>query len=198
MGLWQFMPGTGAMYDLTCNSTIDQRKNIYAATEAACRHFVDLYHIYHDWNLVLAAYNAGAGNVNRAIKKSGDKQTYWEIYDFLPRETRGYVPTFIAVNYMMKYHIQHNIYPANEGIMANNATLDTLYINQKLSFYEVARMANVSIETVLDLNPQYSKKIIFASPNQPMIITLPKEAIANFIRFRNDLLLLELEAKLEN
>lgn len=193
VGLWQFMPGTGRLYDLTYNKTIDERKNIYEATEAACRHFVDLYNLFHDWNLVLAAYNAGAGNVNKAIKKSGGKQTYWEIYDFLPRETRGYVPAFIAVNYVMTYHIQHNIYPAKEGFSLNNQTYDTVCVAEQLSFYDIARMANTDIETIKNLNPQYLNNQITPGSNKPMIITLPTPAIANFIRFRNDIIALETE-----
>lgn len=192
VGLWQFMPGTGRLYGLVYNSTLDERRDVWQSTEAACRHFADLYAIYHDWNLVLAAYNAGPGNVNKAIKRSNGLSSYWEIYDFLPRETRGYVPAFIAINYVMTYHIHHNIYASDDDLMEfSSQSLDTICINKKLSFSEIALMASVDISTVSDLNPQYSKKYVPATSENPMTVTLPLPAIANFIRYRIDILALE-------
>ncbi|HUW06710.1 MAG TPA: lytic transglycosylase domain-containing protein, partial [Williamwhitmania sp.] len=106
-GLWQFMYGTGKLYKLEVNSFVDERKDPVAATNAACHFLSDLYNIYHDWTLVIAAYNCGPGNVNKAIRRSGGKRNYWEIYYLLPRETRGYVPAFIAATYALTYYKEH-------------------------------------------------------------------------------------------
>ena len=112
LGLWQFMYRTGKYYDLNENSYIDERMDPVLATDAACRYLKKLHEIYNDWNLALAAYNAGPGNVNKAIRRSGGKVDYWEVRPFLPRETQGYVPNFIAAAYLLTYHAEHNIVPA--------------------------------------------------------------------------------------
>ena len=111
VGLWQFMLPTGKIYGLKADSYIDERHDVYKSTEAACRYLKYLYRIYGDWELALAAYNCGPGNVNKAIRRAGGVKDYWKIYDYLPRETRGYVPAFIAVNYLFAHHAEHNIYP---------------------------------------------------------------------------------------
>lgn len=191
VGLWQFMPSTGRMYGLKYNSQIDERRDMWDATEAACRHFADLYAIYNDWNLVLAAYNAGPGNVNKAIRRSDSATGYWEIYNYLPRETRGYVPAFIAVNYVMTYHIQHNISAADNELPFEYQALDTICINKKMSFSEIAKMSNLDMSTIQELNPQYTRKYVPATSVKPMVITLPNAGIASFIRYRNDILALE-------
>ena len=116
-GLWQFMYGTGRLYGLHTNSLVDDRFDPYKATEAAARLLKDLYGIYGSWELALAAYNSGPGNVNRAIRRAGGVKNYWAIWPFLPRETRGYVPAFIAVNYIFNYATEHNIYPVDPGIL---------------------------------------------------------------------------------
>ena len=190
VGLWQFMPSTGRMYGLTFNSKIDKRKNMWEATEAACRHFVDLYNIYQDWNLVLAAYNAGPGNVNRAIKRSDSAGGYWQIYNYLPQETRGYVPAFIAVNYLMNYPAAHNI-QIFEPEEKNLSHLDTLMVREKLTFNEISTMAEIDYQELKDLNPHFTKKYIPATSKKPMCLTLPLDNLALFIRYRRDFVALE-------
>jgi membrane-bound lytic murein transglycosylase D len=180
MGLWQFMPGTGRLYGLHINSTIDDRMNIYKATEAACQHFSDLYARYHDWNLVLAAYNAGPGNVNKAIRRAKTSTDYWAIRPYLPRETQSYVPAFIAVNYLMQYSDAHNIkYEKNPEM--NYYALDTVYVNQKMSFDQIADWLEMDVRDIAKLNTQYKKKYIPSSTKKTYVLTLPKSKIGEFI-----------------
>lgn len=182
LGLWQFMPATGKMYGLNISSKIDDRMNPYKATEAACRHFVDLYKVYHDWNLVLAAYNAGQGNINKAIKRSGDSvYDYWSVRPFMPRETQGYVPAFIAVNYAMTYYFAHNIQPRSLNTIPYYLT-DTVYITQELSFKQLSNWLDVPEETIRLLNPQYKKGIIPEAHNgSSNVLCLPYHKIGEFI-----------------
>ncbi|MEQ8907790.1 MAG: transglycosylase SLT domain-containing protein [Vicingaceae bacterium] len=152
-GLWQFMYGTGKMYGLKVTSYYDDRMDPYKATEAACRYMNDLYKMYGDWNLVLAAYNSGPGNVNRAIRRSGGQKDYWKIRPFLPRETRGYVPAFIAVNYVLNHAEEHGIFPtAPVDFSFEN---DTIQIKRSLSFKQLAHYLNMDQEIIKKLNPQY-------------------------------------------
>ena len=134
-GLWQFMLATGKMYGLESNSLIDERCDPIKATWAAARYLKDLYAIYQDWNLVIAAYNCGPGTINKAIRRAGGKTDYWEIYNFLPKETRGYVPAFIAANYVMTYYCKHNICPMETNIP--DAT-DTIQVTKNLHFEQLA------------------------------------------------------------
>ena len=188
VGLWQFMPSTGRLYGLKYNSRIDERRDMWDATEAACRHFVDLYNIYHDWDLVLAAYNSGPGNVNRAVYRAGDSITaYWHIRQYLPRETRGYVPAFIAVNYLMNYPAEHNIKPAF-SIDENIAALDTVYVDEKLYLSKIAAGADIPLATIKKLNPQYRKGYIPASKKHKYKLTLPAEAMPLFIKYRQEVI----------
>ena len=183
-GLWQFMPGTGRMYGLHRSSRVDDRMNIYKATEAACQHFCDLYDRYHDWNLVLAAYNAGPGNVNKAIRRAGGNTTnYWEISPYLPRETQNYVPAFIAVNYMMKYYDAHNIQEIEKESLHYYET-DTVYIYKKLEFTKLAEWLNIDIKIIDNLNPQYRRDYIPArveGTKKKYVLTLPSNKIGEFI-----------------
>jgi membrane-bound lytic murein transglycosylase D len=184
VGLWQFMPGTGNLYGLKINSKVDDRMDIYKSTEAACQHFCDLYARYHDWNLVLAAYNAGPGNVNKAIRRAGGSTTdYWEIRQYLPRETQSYVPAFIAVNYLMEHAQAHNIQPA-ELQVANYYSFDTVLVTTNVNLVETADWLGMDVETIVMLNPQYKKRVIPASAEKPYILTLPNEKIGEFIRNR--------------
>jgi membrane-bound lytic murein transglycosylase D len=181
VGLWQFMPGTGKMYGLRNTSIVDDRMDIFKSTEAACQHFRDLYEYYHDWNLVLAAYNAGSGNVDRAIKKSGGLMDYWKVRPYLPRETQNYVPAFVAVNYIMQFADAHNISP--RGVRnINYFTFDTLYVSEKLTFNQIADWLEMDVQTIAQLNPQYRKKYIAGSPQNPAILMLPYAKIGEFIR----------------
>jgi len=179
-GLWQFMPGTGRLYGLHVNSKIDDRMNIYKATEAACQHFSDLYARYHDWNLVLAAYNAGPGNVNKAIRRAGTSTDYWAIRPYLPRETRSYVPAFIAVNYLMQYSDAHNIkYEKNPEM--NYYSLDTVYVHEKMTFSQIADWLEMDVRDIEKLNTQYKKKYIPSSTTKSYVLTLPNSKIGEFI-----------------
>ena len=176
-GLWQFMLPTGKAYNLEINSLIDERLDPVQATHAACKYFRDMYAVYGDWHLVLASYNSGAGNVNRAIRRSGGKTNFWEIYPNLPRETRSYVPLFIAATYIMNYHCDHNLCPMQ--ISLSMAT-DTIMVHQMLHFQQVADILNVDIEHVRMLNPQYKREIIPGNIT-PSILKLPLAATYDFI-----------------
>lgn len=178
-GLWQFMYGTGKLYGLQVTSITDDRCDPYKATDAACRHLKDLYNIYNDWSLALAAYNCGAGNVNRAIQRSGGKRNFWLLMPYLPRETRGYVPAFMAVTYIMNYATEHNIYPITPGIF--NYQIDTVTICDVLSFDQISEVIGTPLDMIDFLNPMYKKGIIPASQENPMSLTLPYEYIRLFI-----------------
>ena len=156
-GLWQFIVSTGRMYGLEINSLIDERCDPIKATDAACRYLRDLYAIYGDWHLVIAAYNCGPGNVNKAMRRSGGKRDYWAIYPYLPRETRGYVPIFIAANYAMNYHCEHNVceQKANMPIVA-----DTIMTPHRIHLQQIASVMELPIEELRMLNPQYRRDII--------------------------------------
>lgn len=176
-GIWQFMYGTGRMYNLTINSYIDERKDPIKSTHAAVRFLKDLYSMYNDWNLAIAAYNCGPGNVNKAIRRAGGKTDYWDIYYYLPRETRGYVPAFIAASYAFQYYSEHNMKPVP---MSLPATTDTLMISNKLHFKQVSEYLGIPLKTLRDLNPQYKMDVIPAVKNQ-LSLKLPLEYVGTFI-----------------
>lgn len=184
-GLWQFMYATGKMYGLNQTSMVDDRFDPYKATEAACQYLLDLYDIYHDWNLVLAAYNSGPGNVNRAIRRAGGLKNYWAIWPFLPRETRGYVPAFIAVNYIFNYAAEHNIFPEDPGILNNE--IDSITVRDVLSFDQIAEFMRLPIEDVEFLNPAYKEGIIPAVNGQQYVLRLPRQHINYFIDHEDSL-----------
>ena len=156
-GLWQFMLRTGNIYGLDNNSLVDERRDPVKSTWAAVRYLKDLYNIYNDWNLVLAAYNCGPGNVNKAIRRAGGETDYWTIYHFLPKETRGYVPGFIAANYVMTYYCEHGICPMDSQLPAIS---DTIHVSKDLHLQQVASVCNIDIEQLRSLNPQFKKDII--------------------------------------
>jgi membrane-bound lytic murein transglycosylase D len=188
LGLWQFMYGTGKMYGLTENSYIDDRMDPVKATEAACKFLNKLYGIYGDWNLALAAYNAGPGNVNKAIRRSGGKRTYWEVRPFLPRETQGYVPNFIAAAYLLTYHKEHNIKPA----AAKNTfyQLDTLCLSKGIHMSTIEKLTAWSEDEVATLNPIYKTRYIPGTdPRQ--CITGPFSEIGKLVSFGDSLYNLE-------
>ena len=157
-GLWQFMLRTGQGYGLEVNSLVDERRDPYKSTEAAVKYLKDLYAIYGDWNLVIAAYNCGPGNVNKAITRSGGKRDYWEIYFNLPKETRGYVPAFIAANYVMNYYDSHEICPIES--QSDMITLDTIHVNDQIHFNQISKVLDIPIENLRRWNPQFKKDII--------------------------------------
>ena len=177
-GLWQFMLGTGKLYNLKINSFIDERRDPALSTYAACQYFKDMYAVYKDWLLVVAAYNCGAGNVNRAIARSGGKTTFWEISPYLPRETRGYVPAFIAVTYLMSYPSEHNLIPVSPAISYFEA--DTVMTNQKVSLATLSDIINVPVDMLKYLNPMYKKGIIPDS-EEPLPLNLPSNKINTYL-----------------
>jgi len=178
-GLWQFMYYTGKLYGLKVTSLTDDRFDPYLATDAACRHMIDLYNIFGDWSLVMAAYNSGAGNVNKAIRRAGGVKNYWAIWPFLPRETRGYVPAFIAVTYVMNYAPEHNLYPLHPGILYNG--IDTVYVNNPLSFDQVSEMLGVPMEDLKFLNPIFKTNLIPAYDGKVYSLRLPNQYISAFV-----------------
>jgi membrane-bound lytic murein transglycosylase D len=173
VGLWQFMYRTGLLYDLNVTSYVDDRRDPYKSTEAAARHMRDLYDIYHDWALVLAAYNAGAGRVNKAVLNSGGKTNYWEILPYLPAETRNYVPAFIAVSYIMTYYKELNIVPSPPKF--KDVEIDTIAIKYNTNLKTISDFFEIPYEDLKFLNPQYIKDIIPSSENQIYCIRIPKK-----------------------
>lgn len=177
-GLWQFMYQTGKMYGLEVTSYYDERSDVYKSTDAACRYLRDLYNMYNDWDLALAAYNCGPGNVNKAIRRSGGQKNFWEIMNFLPRETRGYVPAFIAVNYVMNYASEHNIYPVKPDITCFK--VDTVGVKEHVSFAQLSEALEIPIEYLEYLNPSYKQQFIPAVDNA-MTLCLPTEKMGKFL-----------------
>ena len=157
VGLWQFMLTTGRHYDLKVNSLVDERRDPVKSSYAAARYLSDLYKIFGDWNLVIAAYNCGPGNINKAIHRANGNKDYWQIYPYLPNETRGYVPAFIAANYIMTYYSLHNICPMTTKLPAKS---DTVMISRKLHLEQVAAVMNISIDLLRSLNPMYRRDIV--------------------------------------
>lgn len=179
MGLWQFMYPTGKMYGLRVTSYMDERCDPYKSTAAACEYFKYLYGLFNDWEMVLAAYNCGPGNVMKAIRRSGGKKTYWEIRPYLPKETQGYVPAFIAVNYVMNHTAEHNLYPAVPK--KSYLILDTVKVKRQMTFDQISSLLDVPIEDVQFLNPTYRKNTIPAHQEEPYTLTLPSDKIGLFI-----------------
>lgn len=176
MGLWQFMYPTGKLYNLNVSSYIDDRCDPYKATVAAAEYLKSLYSIFHDWQMVLAAYNAGPGTISKAIRRSGGKKTYWEIRPYLPTETQGYVPAFIAANYVMNYAAEHNIYPS-----VPNKTyfeVDTVIVKEQMSFEQISQALDITAEQIQYFNPQYRKNVIPSGGNS---MCLPKAKIGTFL-----------------
>ena len=176
-GLWQFMLKTGKNYGLEVNSLVDERRDPVKASYAAARYLSDLYKIFGNWNLVIAAYNCGPGTINKAIRRSGGKTDYWEIYNYLPKETRGYVPAFIAANYVMTYYCKHNICPMETDIP--EAT-DTVQVSRNLHFEQISDLCGISLDQIKSLNPQFKKSII-PGESKPQTLRLPINYISAFI-----------------
>jgi len=168
-GLWQFMLGTGKQYGLEINSLVDERRDPLKATYAACEYFKDMYRIYGDWTLVIAAYNCGPGNVNKAIRRANGSTDYWKIYPYLPRETRSYVPLFIAATYAMNYYAHHQLYPVQTSLPL---ATDTIMVEQAIHFDQIAAILDIDKETLRALNPQYKKDIVPGN-TKPRAIKLP-------------------------
>ena len=176
-GLWQFMLATGKQYNLQINSLVDERRDPIKASYAAAHLLSDLYKVFGDWNLVIAAYNCGPGNVSKAIQRSGGSKDYWHIYPYLPRETRGYVPAFIAANYMMTYYSQHNICPMSSRLPTKT---DTVMVNRKIHLEQISKVLNIDMEMLRSLNPMYRHDIIPGN-TEPYALRLPQADITRFI-----------------
>ena len=176
-GLRQFMVATGKQYGLEINSLIDERRDPIKSSFAAAQYLKDLYTIFGDWNLVIAAYNCGPENINKAIHRAGGEADYWKIYPYLPRETRGYVPAFIAANYVMNYYCEHNICPMRTQLPAKT---DTIIVHKDVHLKQIAEVCGIDIEELRTLNPQYRRDIVNGS-NKPSIIRMPATATNTFI-----------------
>jgi membrane-bound lytic murein transglycosylase D len=176
-GMWQFMYSTGRMYGLTINSLVDERKDPVKATHAAARYIKDLYEIYKDWVLVIAAYDCGPGNVNKAIKRSGNKKDYWDIYSRLPRETRGYIPQYIAAAYAVTYAAEHNLQPLPLNIPV---ATDTIVVNKDIHLAQISAVMSIPLGELEALNPQYKTGLVPGS-SKPQTLTLPMNHLGDFI-----------------
>ena len=176
-GLWQFMLTTGKQYGLEVNSLVDERRDPVRASYAAAHYLRDLYKIFGDWNLVIAAYNCGPDNINKAIHRSNGATDYWQIYPYLPKETRGYVPAFIAANYIMTYYCDHNICPMQTDLPGKT---DTVVVSRDVHFEQVAKVLGMEIGQIQQLNPQYRRNIVNGS-TRPMALRLPATLVGKFI-----------------
>ena len=176
-GLWQFMLTTGKQYGLEINSLVDERRDPVRASYAAAHYLRDLYKIFGDWNLVIAAYNCGPENINKAIHRSNGATDYWQIYPYLPKETRGYVPAFIAANYIINYYCDHNICPMQANLPGKT---DTVVVSRDVHFEQVAQVLGMEIDQIKQLNPQYRRNIVNGS-TRPMALRLPATLVGKFI-----------------
>lgn len=193
-GLWQFMPSTGKNYGLEVNSLVDERLDPYKATDAACRFLRSLYNVFGDWHLVLAAYNCGPGNVNKAIRRAGGKKDYWAIYPYLPKETRNYVPGFIAVNYAFNYAAEHGICPAelHEGHKAQQKEeflpllIDTIHTDKRMHLVQISDILGLPLKEVKRLNPAYVKNVV--PGGKDYILYLPIDYAGAFVEYEDTIL----------
>lgn len=185
-GLWQFMPATARGLGMEVNSLVDERRDPIQASRNAARYLKQLYEIYHDWSLAIAAYNCGPGNVNKAIRRAGgtDKMDFWQIYNFLPSETRGYVPAFIAANYVMNFYRNHGIRPT---VVKRQLITDTIKVNKYVHFNQIAAVLNIPVEEIRMLNPQFLSDII-PGDYHPYTLTLPKQQCLSYLMSENDII----------
>jgi len=178
-GLWQFMYGTGKQYALKIDSYIDERSDPLKATAACSEYMTKMFNIFGDWELVLASYNSGPGNVTKAIRRSGGKTKYWDIRNYLPRETQGYVPAFLATMYLFEYHKEHGINP--ERAVVKNFETDTIAIKNQMSFKQIADLLDMPQSQIQLLNPSYKMNIVPFYQGEQHFIRLPKDKIATFV-----------------
>ena len=172
VGLWQIMLPTARGLGLEINTLVDERRDPVRSSEAAARYLRELYDIYKDWSLAIAAYNCGPGNVNKALRRAGDdaRKDFWAIYPYLPRETRGYVPCFIAATYVMNYYNKHNISPA---LAKKPIVTDSVHVSRRVHFQQIADILKLPVEQLQVLNPQYRKQEIPGTPERPWPLVLP-------------------------
>ena len=184
-GLWQFMRGTGSEYGLKVSTLVDDRFDPEKETDAACRYLKSLYSRYEDWFLVLAAYNSGPGTVNKAIMRARGVKNYWAIWPYLPAETRGYVPAFIAVTYVMNYAPEHNLYPTNPGLLLHGT--DTVMVHDRVSFGQINECIGVPMEDLVFFNPQYTKRVIPGTKNYPYSLRMPTKYTLRFTQLEDSI-----------
>ena len=184
-GLWQFMHGTGAQYGLKVSTLVDDRFDPEKETEAACKYLKNLYARYEDWFLVLAAYNSGPGTVNKAILRARGVKNYWAIWPYLPAETRGYVPAFIAVTYVMNYAPEHNLYPTNPGLLLHGT--DTVMVHDRVGFDQINECLGVPMEDLVFFNPQYTKRIIPGTKGYPCSLRMPTKYSLRFVQLEDSI-----------
>lgn len=177
MGLWQFMLPTAKRYGLTINSLVDERCDLIKSSYAAANYLSDLYKIFGDWNLVIAAYNCGPEKINKSIHRLKGEKDYWKIYSLLPKETRGYVPAFIAANYIMNYYCEHNICPLTASLPAKT---DTVMLDRDVHFEQIAHVIGIDLDQLKDLNPQYRRNIVNGN-SKPSPLRLPADMVNAFI-----------------
>ena len=192
-GLWQFMPATGKKYGLEINSLVDERMDPIRSTEAACLFLKNLYAIFQDWNLVIAAYNCGPGNVNKAIHRAGGKRDFWSIYPYLPSETRGYLPIFIAASYAMNYAEAHGICPATP---LTTMASDTIVTTQRQHLKQIADNIDIPLAELRRLNPQYPRDII--PGGKAYAICLPIEKAGLYIDKQDTILAYQAKELIHN
>ena len=184
-GLWQFMKGTGAEYGLRVSTLVDDRYDPEKETEAACQYLKSLYARYEDWFLVLAAYNSGPGTVNKAILRARGVKNYWAIWPYLPAETRGYVPAFIAVTYVMNYAAEHNLYPTNPGLLLHGT--DTVMVRDRVAFDQINECIGVPMEDLVFFNPQYTKQVIPGTKAYPYSLRMPTKYALRFVQLEDSI-----------
>jgi membrane-bound lytic murein transglycosylase D len=184
-GLWQFMYGTGKQYALKIDSYIDERSDPLKASVAASDYMSKMYNIFGDWELVLASYNSGPGNVTKAIRRSGGKTKYWDIRDQLPKETQGYVPAFLATMYLFEYHKEHGINP--ERAVVKNFETDTVCIKNQMSFKQIADLLDMPQSQIQLLNPSYKLNVVPYYQGEQHFLRLPKDKIATFLSNENQI-----------
>ena len=179
VGLWQFMPATGRIYGLSPGRNMDERSDPYLSTDAACRHFIDLYNRFGCWNLVLAAYNCGSGCVGRAIRRAGGETDFWRLQPFLPRETQNYVPAFIAITYVMKHHKDYNLFPVDPPF--DFYELDTVHVRRIITLDYLAEQLDIGLEQLRLLNPAFKNGIVYAAPDNPRPLSIPRSLVGFFL-----------------
>lgn len=183
-GMWQFMLGTAKIYKLNVNSYIDERLDPVRSTEVACRYLKELYSIFGDWHMVIAAYNCGPGNMKKAIQRAGGKKNYWDVFYYLPAETRGFVPAFIAATYIMNYSQDHG-FTAVKPVLPINC--DTVLVHRELHLGQVSEVLDVDLATLQMLNPKYRRKILPAAGG-PYELRLPEDKVSTFIALQDSIL----------
>lgn len=193
-GLWQFMPSTGKLYGLEVNSLVDERMDVLKATDAACRFLQSLYNLFGDWNLAIAAYNCGPGNINKAIHRSGGKRDFWSIYPYLPRETRSYLPIFIAAAYAMNYADLHGVCPDADLQMVMET--DTLTTTHRQHLEQISAVLGIEKDELRTLNPQYRLDVLPGS--RPYSICLPSDRVEDYLSLQDSILAYKADSLIHN